>query len=127
MALLTRSSYEECIEEEDPNDPEGADSIAYWRDYFDPDVLAGLLDPVLSPPAGIRRYTGDVGCYDLLLVPATNGYELPVLAPGLLHPPNWFGAAWHPDLYVWPTTWRSCVTGGSGTGRRSTTSAVASN
>jgi hypothetical protein len=52
MDVLVHAAYEDCVEDYGPDEHE---SLAYWRDAFDPDVLARRLEPVSVPPSGIRR------------------------------------------------------------------------
>jgi hypothetical protein len=94
MALLVRAAYEEKIED----DPADQEAVAYWRDSYDADLLARRLEPVDVPPPGVRKAERQDIPTEVLLVPATAGYEVPILVPGLLQPSNWFGGASHPEL-----------------------------
>ncbi|GIE85338.1 DUF4253 domain-containing protein [Actinoplanes regularis] len=86
---LLRRSHLEWIETEGGYDA---------TDEYDPEVLARRLGEVAGPASERRAVTGPYPPDSVLLVPAAAGYEVPILVPGLIQPPNWFGAQWHPDL-----------------------------
>ncbi|AGZ38616.1 DUF4253 domain-containing protein [Actinoplanes friuliensis] len=93
MELLTRSVIGWGLEEYPGSE------IEEFREH-DPELLAAELVPVTTRPPGRRIYTSAEGEYEVLLVQATAGYEIPALVPGLIRPANWFGAEWHPDLTI---------------------------
>jgi hypothetical protein len=92
MEMLRRSALEQSVA------LTGADRAAHWSGVYDPATVAGLFDSVSPQGRGLHRITDPYPPTTVLLVRAAHGYEVPVLVPGLIDPPNPFGAAWHPRL-----------------------------
>jgi len=80
LEQLRQAALDESLEEADE---EGAE---YWRAAYDPARVAAALDGLTGPGPGFRRYTEAYPPGSVLLVPATAGYEVPVLVPGLIQP-----------------------------------------
>jgi hypothetical protein len=79
---LRQAALDESLAESDEEE------AAYWRAAYDPVQVAAGLAGLTGPGPGLRRYTGAYPPGSVLLVPAAAGYEVPVLVPGLIQPPN---------------------------------------
>jgi hypothetical protein len=64
------------------------DDFVFWRAVYDPAEVAAKLDGLTGPGPGVRRVTSFYSPGSVLLVPATAGYEVPVLVPGLIRATN---------------------------------------
>ncbi|GAA4949977.1 DUF4253 domain-containing protein [Actinoplanes utahensis] len=65
---------------------EGA--AACWEATYDPARLAARLDGLTGPGPGVYRISRNYPPTSVLLVPATAGYEVPVLVPALIRANN---------------------------------------
>ncbi|PRX12173.1 uncharacterized protein DUF4253 [Actinoplanes italicus] len=91
MRILHQSALEETTEECDEEE------ASEWYAAYDPATVVARFDAVSPPARGVHRETDGHPPTQVLLVEAAQGYEVPVLVPGLIHP-NWYGGPSYPSL-----------------------------